>query len=107
MATREITVEQLEQVLAAGAQLVDVRETDEYEAGHVPGAVHVPLATVADHFAGLVADGVTYVICKSGGRSLQACRYLDERGMQAVNIEGGTTAWMLSGRPTVLGGSPS
>ena len=58
MSIREITVDQLEQALAAGARLVDVRETDEYEGGHVPGAAHVPLSTVPDQLSEFVAGFV-------------------------------------------------
>ena len=110
MAIREITVEQLEHILAAGAHLVDVRETDEYEAGHVAGAVHVALGTVPDNVAAFRsadgADGPTFVICKSGGRSLRACELLAQQGVGAVNVAGGTMEWIVSGRAVVAGSQP-
>ena len=107
MTISEASVEELESALQAGAVLIDVRQPDEYEAGHVPGAVLVPLATVPDSLEHFVADGPTYVICKSGSRSYQACEFLEDQGLEAINIEGGTMAWIISGRPTVAGDQPA
>ena len=98
MAIDEITVGELEQRLAAGARLVDVREPDEYANGHVPGAISVPLATVPEHLEAFGGDAATLVICQVGGRSLRACEFLDEQGIEAINVAGGTGAWSASGR---------
>lgn len=102
MAIEEITIEELETRLAGGARLVDVREPDEYEAGHVPGALLVPLATVPDSLETFRGDGETYVICGGGYRSLRACEYLDDHGIEAINVIGGTGAWAASGRDLEL-----
>ena len=107
MAIDEVSASELESALASGARLYDVREPDEYEAGHVPGAVLVPLATVADHVDAFRGDGLTYVICKSGGRSMQACELLADEGLDVVNVAGGTMGWIASGRSTVLGDQPA
>jgi rhodanese-related sulfurtransferase len=106
MAITEISVDELAAVLEAGANLVDVRENDEYVEAHVPGAVHVPLATVPDNLDAFAGEH-TYVICKGGGRSMRACEYLEAHGVITVNVAGGTMAWQLSGRPTVAGTQPS
>ncbi len=98
MAISEITVGELAELLENGSRLVDVREDDEFAEGHVPGAVHVPLATVPDNVERFRGEGPTYVICRSGGRSLRACEYLYDRGVEVVNVAGGTVAWQLSGR---------
>jgi rhodanese-related sulfurtransferase len=98
MAISEISVDELAEQLATGSRLVDVREHDEFEDGHVPGAVHVPLGTVADNVGVFRGEGPTYVICRSGGRSLRACEFLAGQGVEAVNVAGGTLAWQLSGR---------
>lgn len=100
-------MEELEAALAEGARVVDVRETDEYEAGHVAGAVHVALSTVPEHVAAFTGPGTTYVICRSGGRSMRACEYLAGEGVEAVNVAGGTMEWVAGGRPVVLGASPT
>jgi rhodanese-related sulfurtransferase len=101
-----IDVEQLSAVLATGARLIDVRETSEYEAGHVPGAVHVALSTVPDHVDTFRGAGPAYVICQAGGRSQRACEFLAQQGLDVVNIAGGTGAWINSGRAVVTGSNP-
>ena len=107
MAIDEVSASELESALASGARLYDVRETDEYEAGHVPGAVLIPLGTVAENVDAFRGDGLTYVICKSGGRSMKACEILAGNGLDAVNVAGGTMGWMSSGRATVAGDRPA
>lgn len=88
--------------------VVDVREVDEYVAGHVPGAINVPLGTVPDNVSAFSGSTV-YVICQAGGRSMRACEYLDgvSSGIEFVNVAGGTGAWVASGREVVTGDSPA
>ena len=104
MSIIEISVAELETALSAGARLIDVRETDEYQAGHVAGAVHVALGSVPDRVHAFQGDGATYVICKVGGRSLRACEFLAQHGVEVVNGAGGMVAWLAGGRPIVSGG---
>ena len=110
MSIIEVSVEELEAALAGGARLIDVRETGEYEDGHVPGAVHVALGDVAENVEAFQptneVGGPTYVICKSGGRSMRACEFLAQQGIEAVNVAGGTTEWIVSGRTVVAGSQP-
>lgn len=107
MSIREVSVDELEAALAAGARLIDVREVDEYEAGHIPGARLVVLGTVPDQVDAFRGDVPAYVVCKGGGRSMQACQFLAAQGIEAVNVAGGTMAWMMSQRPLVSGADPS
>lgn len=107
MSIPEISVDELAEAIAAGARVVDVRETDEYLGGHIPGAVHVALGTVPDHVDAFRGDGPTYVVCKVGGRSLRACEFLADQGLDVVNVAGGTMAWTLSGRTVVDGAQPA
>ena len=107
MSISEASVDELESALQAGARLVDVRERAEYEAGHVPGAVLVPLSTVPAALGQFAADAPTYVICKTGARSYRACEYLADQGLEGINIEGGIMAWIISGRGTVTGDKPA
>ena len=107
MAVDEVSVSDLESALASGARLYDVREPDEYAAGHVTGAILVPLGTVAENIDAFRGDGRTYVICKSGGRSMKACEILADEGLDAVNVAGGTMGWISSGRATVSGDQPA
>lgn len=102
----EITVDDLAILLAGGARLVDVRTPEEYTAGHVPGAVSVPLSTVPENLAAFSGEGPVHVICKVGGRSMSACAYLIDHGLEVVNVAGGTDAWVMSGRDVVTGEDP-
>lgn len=87
--------------------LIDVREPDEYEAVHVPGAILIPLATLPDRLDEIPTAGVVHLICRTGGRSMRAAEWLGAEGRAAVNVAGGTLAWLESGRPHVTGSAPS
>jgi len=84
-----------------GAVLLDVRETDEYEAGHAPDAVFMPLGTVEQSWTSLPADRTILCICRSGVRSAHATAFLREQGLDAVNLEGGMQAWSRFGLDVV------
>ncbi len=112
MSIQEVSVDELEVARRDGpdrARVIDVRETDEYVSGHVPGAIHIALGTVPDHVEEFRSpDGVTtYLICRSGGRSLRAAEFLAEQGVVTVNIAGGTMDWIHNGHPVVTGDQPS
>lgn len=107
MTIPEIDVDELAVRLESGAVLFDVREPDEYTEAHVGGAVLVPLATVPDALDRFRLDGPVHVICRSGARSARAVEFLLEQGVDAVNITGGTLAWLSSGRVHVVGTDPS
>jgi rhodanese-related sulfurtransferase len=102
----EIDVAELAKVRAEGAPLIDVREPDEYTTAHVPGATLIPLATVPDNLERVPADGTVYVICAKGGRSLRAAEFYRAQGIDAVNVAGGTTAWIEAGEPVSTGTEP-
>ncbi len=102
----EIDVEGFAQAHGTGAYVIDVREPDEYFAGHVPGARLIPLGSVAGAAGALPQDERVYVVCRSGGRSLSAANALRAAGYDAVSVAGGTIAWVTSGRPVVTGNQP-
>ena len=97
MIVPEIDVGELARRRAAGAVLVDVREPDEWVEVRVPGVQLVPLATVADRIDQIPVQGPVHVICRSGSRSLRAAEFLRENGIDAVNVAGGTLAWIEAG----------
>jgi rhodanese-related sulfurtransferase len=99
----ELDVKQFAAAQADGAFVVDVREPVEYLAGHVPGAVLVPVAQVPTRIAELPEGERTYVICASGNRSRAVRDYLRTAGLDAWTVNGGTNAWVSSGRPVVTG----
>lgn len=84
---------------ADGAMLLDVRDLDEWLAGHVRGATHIPLIEVPRRLAELPADRSIVCICRSGNRSGQATVYLVEHGFRAKNMVGGMKAWAVAGLP--------
>ncbi|MGA2969487.1 MAG: rhodanese-like domain-containing protein [Acidimicrobiales bacterium] len=105
---RILDVQGATNALAEGAVLVDVREDDEWLAGHSAHAIHIPLAELPDHLAELPHDQLIVCVCRSGHRSLRAANFLAEGGFAAANLEGGMTAWDLAGEPLVAdSGNPS
>ena len=99
----EIDVDELAVRLAEGAPLVDVREPDEFEQARVPGALPIPLGEVPARVEEVPGDGTVYLICAKGGRSLAAAEFLRIRGIDAVNVLGGTEAWVIGGFPVETG----
>lgn len=100
----EIDITEAVKHRADGAPVIDVREPDEYAEGHVPGAVLIPLATVADRLADVPVVGAVLIICKSGGRSRNAAEFLRTQGIDAINVAGGTMDWIRAGHPVETGG---
>lgn len=84
------------------AQFIDVRETDEYADVHARGAVNLPLSELPQRTGEIDPDRPAYIICRSGGRSMQACTHLEQAlGYDnLINVEGGTIAWVEAGLPT-------
>lgn len=101
-----ITIDELAAIEAGGRCVFDVRQPDEYAEGHVPGAVLVPLADVPDRVGEFPVDQTVYVVCRSGARSARAVGFLRASGVDAVNVDGGTMAWIEAGREVVEGGDP-
>lgn len=88
----------------AGVLCLDVREPDEYAAGHAPGTRNLPLGSLALHARELLAAARVYVACQSGRRSLQAARTLAWIGARdVVNVSGGFQAWRQAGLPVAEG----
>lgn len=85
----------------ADAFVLDVREDDEWQAGHVAGAVHISMGTLMGRVDEVPKDRRVYVMCRVGGRSGQVTQYLDAQGWDVVNIDGGMLAWESAGRPMV------
>ncbi|HEX4867326.1 MAG TPA: rhodanese-like domain-containing protein [Acidimicrobiales bacterium] len=102
-----IDVRELAERRAAGAPLIDVREENEFAEGHAPGAQLIPLGQVAERIAEIPTDQTVYVICRSGGRSGKAVEHLRAHGVDAVNVAGGTLAWVEAGQAVETGGGRS
>jgi rhodanese-related sulfurtransferase len=88
--------------LPAGAILIDVREDDEWQAGHAPDAVHLPMMQVPERLAEIPAQGDVVIVCRSGHRSAEVVRYLIAQGYDNVrNLAEGMFGWVAAGRPLV------
>ncbi len=86
--------------LAVGDDLLlDVREHDEWRAGHAPQAVHVPLGELLARLDELPRDRPIAIVCRVGSRSGQATEYLAADGWQVRNVAGGMSAWAAAGLP--------
>lgn len=86
--------------VADDAAVLDVREPQEWIAGHQPGATHIPLRQLPMRLADLPAGRVV-VACRSGHRSARVVAWLTQQGHEAVNLDGGLQAWAAAGRPMV------
>ena len=88
------------QDLPADAVLLDVRERDEWDAGHVDGAVWIPLSEVPGRLDGAARVRTRwYIICRSGNRSGRCAMWLNGQGVDSVNVAGGMQAWARAGKP--------
>lgn len=103
----EVDLEQFAAAHQAGAVVLDVRNPDEYETAHVPGAVLIPLPELADRVAEVPTAEPLYVICAAGGRSLTATKALVDAGYSAVSVAGGTNGWIERGGAVVTGQEPA
>jgi rhodanese-related sulfurtransferase len=95
----EVDVADVVGLVEAGAALLDVREPYEWNAGHAPAAVHVPMGQLGLH--NLPAGRPLLVVCHVGGRSAAVTDALMRVGVEAANVAGGMDAWARAGLPVV------
>ncbi len=84
-----------------GSYLLDVREDDEWTAGHAPDAVHIPLGQLGGLAGQVPKDEPVYVICRAGGRSAQATQAMAAQGWDVTNVSDGMQGWEAAGRAMV------
>ena len=82
-----------EKLQAEELQLIDVREVDEFTAGHISGVQNLPLSTLPENYRKLDKQIPYHIICQKGGRSARACEFLEAKGYQVTNVEGGVEAF--------------
>lgn len=91
----------------ADAILLDVREDEEWAAGHAEGALHIPMSEIVARVDEVPDGGTVHVVCRVGGRSAQVTQFLLGQGRDAVNVSGGMLDWAAAGRQVVTGdGAP-
>jgi rhodanese-related sulfurtransferase len=94
-------VRSIPDVIGDDVVVLDVREQHEWDAGHIDGAIHIPLAEIPTRVGELDPSVHTLVVCHLGGRSARATQWLHAQGHDVVNVEGGMDAWESAGRPVV------
>jgi rhodanese-related sulfurtransferase len=99
----QISVNELSNVINEGSLLIDVRDPEEHTTARVPQAVSIPLSSVPDRLEEVPTDGPVYVICAKGGRSQMAAEFYAQQGVQAINVTGGTDAWLKAGHKHLSG----
>jgi rhodanese-related sulfurtransferase len=101
MAVRSIPTIDCADASSGDRLLLDVRNGDEWNAGHAPHAVHIPLDALPERTSELDPGRAIVCLCRSGNRSGQATALLRECGFDAVNMAGGMRAWAAAGLPVV------
>ena len=94
----ETTIHQHAEALDQGAP-VDVREPAEFREGHVPGATNIPMGQLTARLGEIDPNRPAHVVCASGNRSSAMADVLTADGFDAINVAGGTNAWVRSWRP--------
>lgn len=84
--------------LTGRAAILDIRETDEWRAGHIPGAIHMPLGEIGKRL-GEIGSRTWLTVCRNGSRSDRVTGYLRESGRDVRVIRGGMRAWADAGLP--------
>ncbi len=101
---KEISVQQAASLREEGAFVLDVRQPEEWEAGHISGATLIPLGELSSRLSEIPSDKTVVVVCRSGNRSAQGRDILLKAGFSPVtSMGGGMTNWVANGYPTVTG----
>ncbi len=110
MTIHEITIEEFAES-RGDTIVIDVREISEYQDGHIPGAINIPLSTVPDNIAIFSQHDTVFVVCQVGGRSMRACEFIAAQSVcghvELFNLTGGTGAWVIGGHEVVTGDQPN
>jgi rhodanese-related sulfurtransferase len=101
MSVPEMSADEAAEEVVDGALLLDVRELEEWTAGHAPDAQLMPMGSVPQHLDELPRDREIVVICRTGNRSERVTQYLVAQGFDAYNVFGGMSAWAASGHEVV------
>jgi hydroxyacylglutathione hydrolase len=105
--TRQATIEALAQPAGRNGQVIlDVRAPDEWDDGHIPGALHIPLGSLQSRLEEIPRGADIAVHCQGGNRSVIASSILEKNGITVSNVAGGFSEWERSGGQIERGGSP-
>lgn len=109
---QEVTVADADRAIQAANVVIDVREADEFAAGHIPGAIHASRGMLEFKVGNIpelsARDTKIVLYCKTSGRAaLAACALQDMGYLQVQSIAGGFDAWAAAGKPVVKPSLPS
>lgn len=90
---------QLQELVEKGAQLVDVRADHEWEAGHIPGAIHIELNELSERTREIDRERPVILYCRGDNRCAMAAEALATAGYEAAKLDGGASAWVEAGLP--------
>jgi rhodanese-related sulfurtransferase len=100
-AVAEVTPEEVRAKQKTGAAIVDVREQYEWQEGHIPGAIHIPLGSLSRRLNELDSSCEIVTVCRSGRRSISAAQILQQSGFSQVSsMAGGIISWTRQRLPT-------
>ena len=90
-----MTTTEVQQAIESGAalKLIDVREVEEVEAGHIPGIINIPLSVLETRMPELDKSEKYIIVCRSGNRSGMATQLLESHGFDVTNMVGGMLEW--------------
>ena len=95
-----VSVDQTYAAFQSGVLILDVREQNEYDAGHIPGVMLIPMMQVPDHLDEIPTDQEVIVTCRTGNRSSQVAEFLLQNGYANIHdMEGGIVQWQAAGYP--------
>lgn len=89
------------ELVRGGAQLIDVRESSEWNAGHAPQAIHIPTSQVSSRLTRIKKDKDVVVVCRSGSRARSVTKQLRAQGYEAFTLHGGMRAWQAADGPVL------
>ncbi|MBA2240606.1 MAG: rhodanese-like domain-containing protein [Solirubrobacterales bacterium] len=95
----ELSADRTRELLGQGALLVDVRQDNEWEAGRIPGSIHVEMNELTSRAGEIPRDRPLVFVCRGGSRSAMAAQAFREAGYDAHSLSGGVTAWSDEARP--------
>ncbi len=92
---KEITTDELKEIVLSSepVNIVDVREDEEVAMGMIPNAEHISMNDIPDHVDDFKKDTTYYIVCAGGVRSAKVVAFLNDHGIDAVNVEDGMRAW--------------
>lgn len=97
-----VVVADVDDALLAEAFVLDVREPDEWARGHIESAVHIPLGQLQERVGEVPLGQKVLCVCAVGGRSSMATQFLASVDRDAINLDGGMSAWESAGRPVAV-----